>query len=148
MLIVGAIVGLIALTAMAINQIKKASPEEKLKSAQAAADAAGQAADAAAEKFDNLKNSLDSLKDSENALDSLRRGTEEWQQAVNELNSSVLELVSEYPELASLVKSEGGVLTLDVDSAAVQDVLNKYETEKVMTKGAELGAKINVSEAQ
>ena len=143
-----AIVGLIALTAVAINQIKKASPEEKLKSAQAAADAAGQAADAAAEKFDNLKNSLDSLKDSEDALNNLRRGTEEWQQAVNELNSSVLELVSEYPELASLVKSEGGVLTLDVDSAAVQDVLNKYETEKVMTKGAELGAKINVSEAQ
>ena len=95
-----------------------------------------------------MKNSLDSLKDSEDALNSLRRGTEEWQQAVNELNSSVLELVSEYPELASLVKSEGGVLTLDIDSAAVQDVLNKYETEKVKTKGAELGAKINVSEAQ
>jgi hypothetical protein len=78
----------------------------------------------------------------------MRRGTEEWMAAVDELNSSVLDLISEYPELASLVKQEGGVLTLDVESDAVKNILGKYETEAVRAKGAELGAKIQANEAK
>jgi hypothetical protein len=34
-------------------------------------------------------------------------------------------LVEEYPELASLIKNDGGVLKLDIESSEVQGVLEK-----------------------
>lgn len=49
----------------------------------------------------------------------MTKGTEEWSKAVQDVNSSVLDLIDKYPELAGLVENEGGVLTLDVDSAEV-----------------------------
>ena len=148
LLIVAAVAALIAITAIAINNMKKASPEGKLKSAQEAADAAGEAADRAAEAYDNLRNSLEDLESGYEALDNLRKGTEEWQQAVNELNSSVLDLITQYPELAALVKQEGGVLKLDVDSKEVQAVLKDYQIEKSVAAGAALATKAKVVEAQ
>jgi hypothetical protein len=56
-------------------------------------------------------------------LENLTKGTEEWNKAMQDINSSVLDLISKYPELAGLVENEGGVLTLDVDSKEVQQVL-------------------------
>jgi hypothetical protein len=60
---------------------------------------------------------LANLSDKYEALDELTRGSREWRDAVKEINDEVLNLVDQYPELAGLVKNEGGVLTLDVDGA-------------------------------
>jgi hypothetical protein len=56
-------------------------------------------------KYDELKN--------------LQKGTKEWSKAVLELNGQIMDLVTKYPDLAGLVKNEGGVLTLDIESDAV-----------------------------
>ena len=63
--------------------------------------------------------SLEGLDNKYEALDELTRGTKEWNNAVINLNNDVLDLIDRYPELASLVKNEGGVLTLDINSDEV-----------------------------
>lgn len=142
-----ALVSTIALIVASFEGMKAASPAGQLEAAAKAADEAEKAANSAAEAFSNLNESLNSLDESYDALEDMRKGTEEWQSAVNELNNSVLDLITKYPELASLVKQEGGVLKLDVDSEAVQNVIQKYENQKALTAGASLGTKINVSKA-
>ena len=147
-LIVAAIAIVAGTIAAIAASIKKASPEEKLKRAQEAADGAAEAADRAAESYNNLKDSLNDLDAGYDALENMRRGTDEWNEAVQKLNNSVLDLINQYPELAGLVENEGGVLTLDIDSQAVQDVLQGYKDKVATTKGAELGMKAQVVEAQ
>ena len=147
-LIAAAVMVLIAAVVIIFQQINNNSPEKKLENAQKAAEGAAEGADKAAESFENLRDSLDSLSDQYNNLDNLIKGTEEWNKAVQETNSSVLDLIDKYPELAGLVENEGGVLTLDVDSAEVADILKSYEINSIKAKNAELGAKINLSRAQ
>jgi hypothetical protein len=58
-----------------------------------------------------------------------------------------LDLIDKYPELAGFVENEGGVLTLDVDSDEVQNVLNSYKQDEIAAKGASIGAKANLARA-
>jgi hypothetical protein len=103
--------------------MKKASPEGKLDAATEAANTAADAADRAAESYENLKNTLDGLDDKYEALDDVTRGTKEWNDAILGINESVLDLINKYPELAKFVKNKEGVLTIDIDSEEVQQVL-------------------------
>ena len=135
-LVVAAVVALGAIIYTTIDQIQKSSPEGKLKAAREEAEAAAEAADKAAESYNNLKNSLDSLKDGYQTLEGLTRGTEEWNEAVKSINDTVMDLIQEYPELAKFIKAESGVLTLDVDSAGVQNVLIKAQMVSVATQNA------------
>ena len=64
-----------------------------------------------------MADSFDSLSDKYSALEDLTKGSREWRDAVKEINDEVLTLVEQYPELAGLVENEGGVLTLDINSA-------------------------------
>jgi hypothetical protein len=73
-----------------------------------------------------------SLEDKYNGLDDIIKGTEEWNKAIQDVNASVLELIDKYPELAGFVENEGGVLSLDVDSAEVADVLNAYKQDELL----------------
>jgi hypothetical protein len=52
-----------------------------------------------------------------------------------------LDLIDKYPELAGLVENKGGVLTLDVDSEAVQNVMNQAKNDELIAKSAAIGAK-------
>jgi hypothetical protein len=141
-ILVAIVVGIIAL----IKELNANSPEGKLKSAEEAAEAAGEAADRAAEAFKNLSDSLEQLDDKYDNLENLTRGTKEWRDAVKEVNDQVLSLVEEYPELAALVQNKNGVLTLDLESQEVQEVLNKYEKQASAASSASLAAKINANE--
>ena len=58
-----------------------------------------------------------------------------------------MELIEKYPELAGFVENEGGVLTLDVDSSEVKDVMNAYKQDELIAKGASIGAKANLARA-
>lgn len=145
LIILGAVIASMLIIA---SIIKNMSPEKKLQDASKAADEAAAAADRAAESYNNLKESLNDLDSEYDALENMRRGTDEWNQAVQKLNNSVLDLINQYPELAGLVENEGGVLTLDIDSQAVQDILQSYENKVAATRGAELGMKARVVEAQ
>ena len=140
------LVGIVILLITAFKNAQKNTPEGKLKSAEEAADAAAEAAQRAADAYNNLTDSFESLADKYDALDELTRGTQEWRDAVKEVNDEVLSLINDYPELAALVKNENGVLTLDLESQDVQDVLNKYEKQAAAAQNASLAAKINVNE--
>lgn len=142
--LVVAIIGIIAL----FKKLKANSPEGKLKAAEEAAEAAGEAAEAAAEAYDNLAESFDNLADKYNTLEELTQGTREWRDAVKEINSEILELINNYPELAKFVKNEGGVLTIDIDSAEVQDVLTDYSNRAILAQTAEVASKISVAQAK
>lgn len=138
------VVGIIAIA----NAVKNNSPEAKLEKANEAAERAKEAADAAAESYENLVSSLDGLEDKYKALEDLIKGTKEWNKAVQEINSSVLDLIDEYPELAGLVKAEGGVLKLDTDSDEVQQVVQEAQARKVTSQNAAIMANVKVTEAQ
>ena len=148
MAVMAAIIITVAIVMAVLAALKNASPEAKLKKAEEAADKASEAAQRAAESYENLKNSLNDLGEGYKQLDNLRKGTDEWKESVRTLNSQVLDLINQYPELAGLVENEGGVLKLDVDSQEVQDVLDKYDRQAAVARGAELGAKLNVSKAK
>ena len=119
----------------------------KLEAAQAADDASA-AADRATESYNNLNDSLIELKNKYGVLENLVRGTEEWNKAVQDVNSSVLSLIEKYPELAGLIKNDGGVLKLDIDSKEAIAVLNEYKKDEAAAKGAVIGAKANLNRAQ
>ena len=149
LLIVAAFLVLVAviwLIVKAIQAFIKNSPEGQLKSAEEAADAAAEAANRAAEAYNNLADAFDSLGDKYDSLEELTKGTEEWKEKVEEINSEVMDLIEKYPELAGLVKNEGGVLTIDLDGEEAQNVLKKYENASLKASAAEYAAKINVNE--
>lgn len=149
LLIVAAIVALVLivwLVVAAFKAWKASTPEGKLKSAEEAADAAAEAAERTAEAYNNLVDAVENLSDKYAALEDMTRNTQEWRDAVKEVNDEVLSLIEEYPELAGLVESKGGVLTLDLESQEVQEVLNKYEKQASAAQSASLAAKINVNE--
>lgn len=143
-----AAVALITAVGIAINNAIKNSPEGKLKAAKEAAETAANAADMAAESYERLSQSLDDLSGKYDALEDLTKGTKEWNRAVQEINNSVLDLVEEYSELASLVKNDGGVLKLDIESSEVQEVLEKAQARQVATKNAEYMANVEVAKAE
>ncbi len=117
--------------------IKNNTPDAKLQQLAEATNAAKEAAENAMNAYKDLSDSLDSLGDKYNNLKNLTKGTKEWRDAVREINSEVLNLVSEYPELSHLVTSNNGVLTIDIDSKAVQDALDaRYNTAVKAYAGA------------
>ena len=147
-IIVGILAAILALTVGIISAINNSSAEAKLERAAENAEAAGEAAEKASQAYENLSNSLDDLGTKYDALDDLRRGTEEWNKTVQDVNDSVLELINNYPELAGFIESDGGVLTLDVNSDNVQKVLRDAKKAEVSAQGAALGAKMTVEQAK
>lgn len=124
---VAAIGAAIAILASAIGKvaadIKKASPEAKLERAVEAAEAAAQTADEMAAAYHNLVDSLEGIDSQYDTIEDMVYGTKEWQKAVEAVNDEVLELIEEYPELAKFVKNKDGILTINMDSAGVQQVI-------------------------
>ena len=147
-LIAAAVIALVIAIAAIFKTIKENSPEEKLKKANEAAENAANAANEAADAYDRLAESFDSLGDKYKALDELTKGTKEWNDAVQDINSSVLDLISEYPELAKFVENKEGVLTIDLESAGVQDVLNQAEAKKVAAKNYSIITNTETQKAQ
>ena len=145
-LIVAAVAALVVGIIAIVNAVKNSSPEAKLERAQEAAENAAAAADEAAESYNKLASSLDSLDGKYKALEDLTRGTKEWNEAVQDINSSVLDLIDEYPELAKFVEKKEGVLTIDVNSDGVQQVLDDAYTRKITTKNESIMANVAVAE--
>ena len=144
LVIMAAVIAILAIT----NAIKKNSPTARLQKMQEAADEAAEAAEEAKEAFEGLVNALDELDDKYDALDELTQGTKEWNKAIQEINAGILDLIEQYPELAALVKNEGGVLKLDIDSEEVQDVVGKYEKQSINASIAATGAKVATAQAK
>jgi hypothetical protein len=141
--LVAAIAALVAvglILVLIFKAIKNASPEEKLRKAEVAAEQAGEAADKAAEEYKELKSSLDGLDDKYKNIENLTMYTDEWKEAVKGVNDEVLDLMTKYPELAKYVKSVNGVLTLDTDSNDVQAVIDKYEQISNYARASDYGA--------
>ena len=145
LIILGAILAAVIAVIAVINNN---SPEKKLEKAAEEAEKMAEAANNAAEAYDKLAGALDNLDDKYDTLNELTQGTKEWNKAVREINSSVLDLIDEYPELAKFVENKEGVLTIDMDDSEVQDVLQKAETQKIITQNASNLAKVEVSEAE
>lgn len=149
LIIIVAIVTIVLTVIIAIaSHLKKMSAEGRLKAAAEAAERAAQAADEAAESFEKLVTSLDELEGKYEALDELTRGTKEWNRAVQDINSSVLDLIENYPELAKFVENKEGVLTIDVEGAGVQEVINKAEARKIMAQNYAILANVAVEKAR
>lgn len=142
-LIIAAVVGLIALIVLLVKTIKDSTPEAKLKALEEATEEASDAADKAAEAYDNLNDSIEKLKDGYARIEELTRGTKEWKEAVQEVNSEVIGLADTYSEFSSLIKSEGGVLKIDFDSATAQNILDEYARREVEASNALLKTQIN-----
>ena len=146
-LILAGVAVLVTTVMLIFKQIEDNDPNKKLEKAQKAADAAADGAKRAAEAYNELNESLSSLDDKYKGLDEMTKGTEEWNKAVQDVNSSVLDLIDKYPELAGFVENEGGVLTLDVDSAEVKDIMQAYKQDEIVAKGASIGAKAELARA-
>jgi hypothetical protein len=146
-LIVAAVAAVVGIVVGIVSAINKASPEAKLKAAEESAEKAAEAADEAAASYDKLASAFDSLDGKYKALEDLTRGTKEWNDAVRDINSSVLDLIDEYPELAKFVENKEGVLTIDMESNEVQNVLKEAETRKLTTKNESIMADVAVSQA-
>ena len=150
-------IGTIALVVAAVYALVKAyqllkenTPEGKLKAAKEATEAASQAAEDVAESYNNLKDSLNELGDKYQNIENLTRGTQEWRDAVKEVNDEVLNLIENFPELAknNLVSMKNGVLSIDLNSEDVQEILADYEKTSFDATAAEVGAKIYEAQAQ
>ena len=141
--LLGISAAIVAIT-LIVTAIKKASPEEKLKKAQQAADEAANSANNAKESFEGLADSLEQLDDKYQALENIIKGTKEWGEAIKDINTSVLDLIGQYPELAKFVENRQGTLTIDVNSQEVQDILNRYEQKSLIAQSNALAAKTNV----
>ena len=112
------------------KKIKDNTPEEKLKKLESATEEAGEAAKKASEKYTELKDSLSSLEEKYSTIEDFAVGTQVWHDAVKETNNQVLGLIEKYKELAKYVTlGENGELILDVDSAAVQEVVENYNAK-------------------
>ena len=120
---------------------------EKTERLADAAQEAAEAAEAASEAFSHLQDSLDGLDERSNEIEELAHGTEEWKEATSELNKEILDLVDQYPELAAFVTSKGGVLSIDLESEDVQNVLTKYENAARAADSAALNLKIAANNA-
>ena len=145
-LIVAAVVALIAVVSNISKSLKENSLEGQLEKAQNAADGAAEAADKLAEAYQNLKNSLDGVASAQSTLNGLTEGTTEWKDAVEGLNEEVINLIREYPELAKFVKNKQGVLTIDIDSAAVQNVLAEAKETMINANVAETMAGVRIAQ--
>lgn len=117
----------------ALQNLKKNTPEGKLKAAKEAAEEAAKAAEDAKTAYDSLNSSLESLGDKYKSIEDLTKGTQAWKDAVYELNQQVLTLLEKYPELEEFVAfdSSKGYLVLDLDSTDVQSVLDQYRTRSI-----------------
>ena len=120
------------------------SPDQILKKIRENAEEAGTAAEEAAQKYNELKTSLDNLSSSEEALDNLIVGTQEWRDAVVNLNDEILKLIEVYPELAELVKFEGGHLTIDYDSERGQEIARQLHSQVITKQIASIAADASV----
>ena len=134
--IAAAIVAVGAGIALIAKTVEEMSPESQMKRAAEATEAARKAANEAAEAYTDLTQSLEDLENSQDALKELTKGTDEWKEAVSQLNGQVTELIDKYPALASLVTYTDGILNLDIDSNEVQDIIDAYEKQVFLTKGA------------
>lgn len=120
------------------------SPGQILKKMKENAEEAGTAAEEAAQKYNELKTSLDNLSGSEEALNNLTVGTQEWRDAVVNLNDEILKLIETYPELAELVKFEGGHLTIDYDSDRGQEITKQLHNQVIAKQIASIAADASV----
>ena len=148
MIVIAAIVVALAVILIVMAAIKNASPEKKLEDTKKAAEEATKAANEASEAYKELANSLEELDGKYKALEDLTKGTKEWNKAVMEINSSVMDLIGKYPELAAFVENDGGLLKLDVESDAVQGVLNQAYERTITSANNALQAKLAVNDAQ
>lgn len=131
-----ALAGLVALVAKWYKYVKANSPEGKLKKAQEATEKAKEAADQAKQAYDNLNSSIESLRDKYSTLENLTKGTTEWRDAVKETNEKVLELVGSYKELGNYINFKNGVLTIDLESDKVSQILDQYWKNSIVSSTA------------
>ena len=132
----------------AFEYIKSQTPEEKFKQLQNATEQAGEAAKETSNKYNELKENLDSLDEKYENINNLTVGTQAWRDAIQETNQQVLDLVNTYKELAKYVKVENGVLTLDIDSAEVQNVIKGYSDNANKAQIAQISSQITLQESE
>ena len=147
-LIAAAIAAVVAAVIITVQTIKNNSPEKKLEKAKEAAEKASEAAEKTADAYEHLDEALTSLGNKYEVLDKLTQSTKEWNNAIMEINDSVLDLIEKYPQLAAFVKSEDGVLKLEVDSAEVQKVLSEAKAQALMSNNIAALSNVAVSNAK
>ena len=143
---VGVIIGV-------VQAIKNASPEGQLKAAQKAADGLKEAANNATQAYNNLVDSMDALEDKYTTLEELTRGSREWRDAVQEINSEVLDLIDKYPELATLLETKDGVLSInkektDSKGQTYDDIVENYNKAITNNQASQTYAEAAVIKAQ
>ena len=116
-LIMIAITAVVAGTVALVSELKKASPEGKLKAAQEAADQAAKAAEKAKTAYDDLTQSFDNLNEKYTTIENMTKYTNKWYEAVREVNEEVLKLLETYSDL-DVWRDENGILHIDQKGAS------------------------------
>lgn len=148
MIILAAIIALAAGIAAGMKAVENNSAEKKLEKMQESADAAAEAADKMQKAYEDLKNSLNDIGDANEKLKNLAHGTDEWREAVESLNNQVIDLIQQYPQLAQFMENKDGILTIDTESAEVQEVLKDAQRTAANAKIQATQAQLNVIEAR
>lgn len=128
--------GVIAGIVVAIDAVKKRSPEAQLKRTKEEAKKLAEELDEIKNKTQEIKSIFDQYDDVVAKLDDCVKGTAEWKEALNEVNQVVLDLMATYPELLSMPDlferdSETGMLTINEEKRnEVLELQNQRELNK------------------
>ena len=120
-----AILAIVGMVTVAINN----TPEKKLERAQKKAEESAKAAQEAQQAYDDLLSNRNNYNELEEKVASLTKGTQEWTDAVAELNSKILELVQNYEGLEIEYDSEGN-MSISKESWDKVEQQQKTKTDK------------------
>jgi uncharacterized coiled-coil DUF342 family protein len=120
-----------------VSEMKKNSPETKLKEAQEASEKAAEAAERAKEAYEGLADAIDSIGEKYDEMNKLIQGTDAWREALIATNQEVLDLIDLYPELAKYVENQDGLMKIDFDRTEVKQIMQDIESQSINAAIAE-----------
>lgn len=81
-----------------------------------------------------LDEAIASIKDHEDTLDTMTRGTKEWRNEAEALNQEVLELIEKYPQLAAMLTTNNGIMSIDFDGENYRRFRSNLDRNQEITR--------------
>ena len=148
LVITAALALIIGMITAIVSEMKKNSPETKLKEAQEASEKAAEAAERAKEAYEGLSDAIGSIGEKYEEMNKLIQGTEAWREALIATNQEVLDLIDLYPELANHVDYQNGLMKIDFDKKEVKQIMRDIESQSINATIAEQTANIKTNNAE
>lgn len=148
-LIATAIIGLLALIVIGVQNLIQAahdrSLEGQLENANEQLEAMTTLLDSVNSKVEELKSAWSEYEEVKKILDDCTYGTEEWRDALQAVNQKVLEILQTYPELAQYVTRDDTTGELSLDEEGYDQYLDKQKETQTAAQAAQFAAQSRVN---